>query len=236
MGRLTVVEYVGANKGHSLWKCKCDCGNETVTTTMHLRSNQTRSCGCLLKEYYENKPMSATEKTRAANTTHGCTHDRLFRIWTSMRSRCRNAKTPEYKWYGAKGVKVCKEWDENYLAFKQWAYANGYDDTAKMHYCSIDRIDPDGDYCPENCRWADIQTQASNKTNVRLIEYNGEKCSISEWARRYGIHPDTLRWRLKKLGWTIDKALTYKPWECNRKGDAEHEFGSIRRYSRSDQT
>lgn len=221
--RLTVIEFVGVNPvGRSaLWKCKCECGNDVVVRGTNLRNGVTKSCGCLLKEYYRNKPKSSAEKTALANTTHGCTHDRLFKIWTSMRSRCRNSKTPAYKWYGAKGVRVCKEWDESYLAFKKWAYANGYDDTAPMHHCSIDRIDVNGDYCPENCRWADVKTQAENKTTVRMIEYNGEKHSIAEWARIYGVHRDTLRWRLNKLGWPIEKALTYKPWECNRKENGD---------------
>lgn len=223
-GRLTVLEFVGIKESNrcALWKCRCECGNETIVSGTNLRKGFTRSCGCIADEYRKNKPEYVLDAIRKKNSTHGGSHDRLFKIWISMRSRCRDSNHPAYKWYGGKGVRVCKEWDEDYAAFKTWAYENGYDDTAKMHHCSIDRIDPNGNYCPENCRWADIQTQAENKVSIALYEYNGEKHMMAEWAREYGVHPDTLRWRLKKLGWPIEKALTYKPWECNRKESGDH--------------
>ena len=220
-GRLVVVKFIETVNRVSWWRCKCDCGNEHSTTTSRLRSGQTKSCGCYAAEYRGNKPR-AVEKARQANTKHGGTHERLFRIWTSMRSRCSDKSAPAYKWYGAKGIKVCEEWSE-YPKFREWSYENGYDDKAKKHNCSIDRIDPNGDYCPENCRWADAETQGENKTNVVLYEYNGEKHSLTAWARKYGIHPDTMRWRVKRLGWSLEKAITYKPWECNRKENAGHE-------------
>lgn len=205
-GRLTVIEYVETVKKASWWRCKCDCGNEKNITLNHLRTGQTRSCGCLAAEYRRNKP-EAIRKMVIAHTTHGGTHDRLFRIWVSMRSRCRDKNHPAYKWYGGKGVTVCDEW-QDYATFKQWAYANGYDDKAKTHACSIDRIDPNGNYCPENCRWAGTRTQAENKTNTKLYEYNGEKRTLSDWARRSGMRVDTLRWRIVKQHWSLEKALS----------------------------
>lgn len=225
-GRLTVIEFVDIEHRMARWRCKCDCGNEVVTYGNHLRMGQTRSCGCLAAEYRKDKP-EAVRLAKIANTKHGGTHDRLFKIWTSMRSRCRDKNHPAYKWYGGKGVTVCDEW-QDYQTFKKWAYENGYDEKARMHDCSIDRIDPNGNYCPENCRWADIQTQAENKTAIRLYEFNGERHTVSEWARRYGIKKSTLSWRLVKLGWPIEKALTMKPWECNRKGGGDHGSGSLR--------
>lgn len=210
-GRLTVSEYVKTENRVSWWKCKCDCGNDIVTTVTKLRTGHTKSCGCLAAEYRKNKP-EVVKRAKLANTTHGGTHDRLFRIWTSMRNRCSNPRNPAYTWYGGKGVKVCDEWN-NYESFKAWSYANGYDDKAKIHECSIDRIDPNGNYCPDNCRWADKKTQAENKTCVAIYTYCGESGTLGYFARKYGFKECTLRWRVKKLNWTIDKALTTNPWQ-----------------------
>ena len=146
-GRLTAVGIVGSSKNkHKLWYCACDCGGSTVVASDSLVSGGTRSCGCLQRE------------TRVvANTKHGDCGTRLYRIWKGFVSRCKNKSSTDFKWYGAKGVSVCEEWLK-YENFKAWAIANGYDDSL-----TLDRIDPRGNYEPNNCRWATIAEQNKNK-------------------------------------------------------------------------
>lgn len=178
--RLTVIEYAGkdhANK--TMWKCVCDCGKETIARSSALKSGDKRSCGCLNSE---NKSRECIKR----NTTHGKAHTRLYRVWCGMRRRCNDAKAPEYRNYGARGIKVCTEWNGDFQAFYKWAMSNGYDETATRGECTIDRIDVNGDYSPDNCRFADYFTQGGNKRNNRLITHNGETKTQSEWARHYG--------------------------------------------------
>lgn len=150
-GRLTAIERVGKNRfGHSLWKCACSCGNETTTLLQSLTRGITRSCGCLDHEAHLLRPN---------RRVHGDWGTRLYRIWKAMKTRCNNPNNPSYiKWYGAKGVKVCDEWNKSFIPFKEWALSHGYREDL-----SIDRINPYGDYEPSNCRWATASEQARNK-------------------------------------------------------------------------
>ena len=152
-GLLTVVGRAGSSKHwQALWHCECDCGGKAVVQTQNLKKGVTKSCGCLQRE-----------RTKAASTTHGGTHERLHGVWTAMKSRCNNPNNKRYKYYGLRGIKVCEEWSKSYAAFRDWALRTGYDPEAPRGACTIDRIDVDGDYCPENCRWVDNDTQAKNK-------------------------------------------------------------------------
>lgn len=121
-----------------------------------------------------------------------------------MKSRCTNTTIKAYKDYGGRGIKVCDEWLNSFEAFYDWAMKNGYAD-----HLSIDRIDVNGNYCPENCRWATRKTQQMNKTNNLLIDFNGEKHTLAEWSEITGINRATIKSRLN-AGWTIEKALTTK--------------------------
>lgn len=144
-GRLVAEEYQGVNRhGHALWLCKCDCGNTKIVTACGLKTD-TQSCGCLHKERF---------RRRIHGGTSGGRHERLHNIWRGMRERCNNPRNISYKWYGQKGVKVCREWQDDYAAFREWAITNGYSDSL-----TIDRIDSNGNYEPNNCRWL---TQAEN--------------------------------------------------------------------------
>ena len=146
-GRLTVISEA-ANIGRwTAWVCKCNCGKEVIVKTHELQLGDTRSCGCLFREtLYKNI------------TKHNGKGTRLYRIWCNIKNRCTNTKDKNYQWYGAKGVKICKEWIFDFAEFRKWAENNGYSDNL-----TIDRINPFGNYEPLNCRWITIQEQQRNK-------------------------------------------------------------------------
>lgn len=191
-GKLTVIEFVEVRSKFAYWKCRCECGNERVVRGSNLLSGQTKSCGCL-------------------NTTSHVKHRegkaRLYVIWAGMKQRCENANRKDYPKYGGRGISVCEEWHE-YTAFREWAIANGYDDTK-----SIDRIDNDGKYCPENCRWVGFEAQQVNKNNNSELTINGETKTASEWSTISGISADRIRKR-KRNGWSDEDAV-FKPLDKN---------------------
>lgn len=151
-GRLTVVEVAGKAKDrHTLWKCRCDCGNDVVVSSISLTSGKTKSCGCLKAEATGNR-----------RRTHGGSTERLYTVWEGIKKRCYSPSCPDYKDYGAKGVKMCEEWHD-YGSFRSWALANGYNPEGKYGECTIDRINPYKDYEPSNCRWIPNSEQARNK-------------------------------------------------------------------------
>lgn len=147
-GRLTVLRRVPPKNKRTLWLCVCDCGGTTITDSYNLRAGHTMSCGCVQRE-----------RTSKANKTHGESHrTRLYTIWNSMKNRCYQKSYHAYKHYGGRGIHVCSEWLNSYTAFRDWSLTHGYADDL-----TIDRIDIDGDYCPENCRWATMAEQNQNK-------------------------------------------------------------------------
>lgn len=139
--------------------------------------------------------------------------ERLYGIWKGIKVRTHNTHHKDYKYCGAKGITICDEWDKSYEAFKEWALNNGYRDDL-----TIDRIDNSGNYCPENCRWADLYTQANNKSNNHLITYNGKTQNMTQWAREIGVRRELIKDRLKS-GWSVEDALTKRKCELWERKD-----------------
>jgi hypothetical protein len=189
-GRLEVVSRAGSDKrGEVLWKCKCDCGNECKVLGSNLRSGHTKSCGC-----YNN------ERRKEIHITHKMSDRPIYGVWAHMIQRCTNPKATFYYRYGGRGIKVCEEW----LKFD-----NFYKD---MGDCpengTIDRIDNDGDYEPENCRWSSQKINARNKSNNVNITYNGKTQCIAAWEEELGFKHGTLWNRLYTFKWPIERAMT----------------------------
>lgn len=161
--------------------------------------------------------MAKTEKwytaIRKTNTKHGCADkERLYTIWLRMRQRCNSPSDQKYSDYGGRGICVCREWDKDYGAFKKWALANGYSETL-----TLDRADNNGNYCPENCRWATRKQQANNRRTNHRLTLDGETKTLSEWESVTGIKSLTILRRIR-LGWSVEDALTtpvrrHKPYE-----------------------
>lgn len=154
-GRLVAIERIGSQNYMSIWRCKCDCGNETNVTIARLRNGTTKSCGCLVRE-----------RASEVHLKHGGAkkkkHDRLYRVWIRMKQRCYLKTSCNYHWYGERGITVCDAWHD-YANFKKWAYENGYNPDAEYGACTLDRIDVNANYEPSNCRWVDFKAQARNR-------------------------------------------------------------------------
>ena len=190
-GRLVVLERAENRAERTYWRCQCDCGKIKDISTKTLRNGSTQSCGCLQKE-----------RASQANGRHRMRHTRIYGIWLGIRRRCYDKENVGYELYGGRGITVCDEWRDSFEAFRDWAMANGYRDDL-----TIDRINSDGPYSPENCRWATQKEQQNNRRNNRLIEFNGEVHTESEWAEITGIKVATIYARLR-YGWSVERALT----------------------------
>ena len=188
-GRLDVINYAGNGK----WECLCDCGNHIIVYGYDLRNEKVKSCGCYKKDYIANK-----------NVTHGLSNTRLFNIYYDMLSRCYDTNIQQYEFYGKRGILICNEWtdkEKGFINFYNWSIKNGYKDDL-----TIDRVNVNGDYEPNNCRWATMKEQSNNRRSNHNIELNGITKTISEWSEIYKINDHTVRDRLKR-GWTEEDAI-----------------------------
>ena len=172
--RLTVIGFEGRDwQGKARWRCRCDCGNETVVEGYNLTSGHVKSCGCLNIE-----SIISRSKTHG----HSRTGESIYSVWKEMKARCDNPNNHAYKNYGGRGISVCDEWEASFQSFYDWSMSNGYDIGL-----TIDRTDNDGGYSPDNCRWATRLEQANNRRICRKIVFNNEQHTISEWSRILGV-------------------------------------------------
>ena len=190
-GRLVVVKRVENGKwGHIRYLCLCDCGKEKIVLSNHLKSGDTKSCGCLSRV--------------GNNLRHGHSINRkmskIYMVWTNMKDRCANPNYHHYKDYGGRGITVCKRWMK---------FENFLEDIGECPPgLTLERENNNKGYYPDNCRWATKKEQAKNKRNNLYIEYNGRKRLLIEWSEETGIPYMTLWQRIFKYNWSTEKALT----------------------------
>lgn len=171
-GKLTVISCVSEIGESAKYNCKCECGNSVIAYGHNLVSGTTKSCGCIRRN-----------KARNLKFKHGKVKTRLYKCWLNMKNRCHNPNTVDYKNYGGRGITICPEWQE-FEPFYEWAMANGYSDDL-----TIDRIDVNGNYEPDNCRWATMKEQSRNRTDNCIVEINGERKILQDWVEELGTYP-----------------------------------------------
>lgn len=201
---LLVIERAeNAKGGIAVWKCVCDCGNISYVRGQNLKSNAVQSCGCLKHE-------------PAHNRTHGLSKNPLYKRWYQIKMRCYNPSCKSYLNYGARGIKMCDDWKNSVEAFAKWAIENGYKDDL-----TIERINNDGDYCPENCKWITKSEQPNNRRSCYSITYNGKTQNLAEWCKELGLNYKFIHNRIHKCGWTFKDAISVPVHveKQNRKGD-----------------
>lgn len=184
-GKLTVVSEAGHRGKNVAWLCICDCGKETIARANHLRSGARVSCGCRRSE---------------SKMKYDSKHNRIYSIWRGMKERCYYKHNKRYEQYGGRGIKVCMEW-HNFATFQEWALSSGYSDEL-----SIDRIDNNGNYSPENCRWATNIEQANNKSQSKIIDCEGKCMTLAQWCKILSLPYSSVYRRLSK-GWTFEQAI-----------------------------
>lgn len=203
-GNLLVIEEAGRNEhGNVIWKCKCDCGNDFYTTSTYLRRGFSTSCGC-----------KTLQKKRASSTIHGMVGTKLYQRWQGMKQRCDNPTASKFHNYGGRGITYCKEW-ENFENFEKWALSSGYEDNL-----TLDRIDVNGNYEPDNCRWITNKEQQNNRRDNIYIPYKGVTKTLAEWSEITGKSYACLTYRYK-AGWSaeriIETPIDKKHWSKKRR-------------------
>ena len=205
-GRLTLVRIAteSTNK-HKTWECLCECGKTTFVRQYSLGSRKTKSCGCLSSEILieRNQHGKWNNQTTKGDSYH------IYGAWGGMIKRCYHEHNNGYKRYGARGITVCDEWKNNFLTFLDWSIKNGW-----QFGLSIDRIDNNGNYSPENCRWADRKTQNNNRRSNRLISIHGQTHTLMQWSEISGIQRQTIVKRIN-AGWVMSEWLI-QPFQKNK--------------------
>lgn len=196
-GRLTVVSLSEIKNSKRHWECKCICGNIRKIQEDSLTHGRTKSCGCL-----------RTEVNIFKGTIHGLRKHSLYGVWDGMINRCYRDTCEHYKSYGGRGISICDEWRNDFVAFYNWSTNNGYEKGL-----TIDRIDNEGNYEPSNCKWSTRKQQQANRRNTIFIEIDGAIKSLSEWSDESGISKKVIDYRIRK-GWIPSEAV-FKPINTN---------------------
>ena len=204
---LVVKRAENGTGGVARWICKCDCGNRTVVRANNLKSGAVKSCGCLQK--------------KSVVKTHGMSKTKLYYIWRDMIERCESKKSKSYKDYGYRGIGICEEWRRDFIHFYNWSVASGYQEGL-----TIDRIDFNKGYCPENCRWITKGEQAKNRRMNYKIEYNGEIKTLQELCDELKLNYKRVHNRINKLGWSLERAINTPVQESKRNMKARNKYGN----------
>jgi len=190
VGRLTAIEPTDRRSGNNVvWRCRCSCGTETFVHTGNLATGKTRSCGCWKRD---------------RNFRHGATTHRSmspeYSVWASMLRRCTNPKNPRFSRYGGRGITVCERWKD----FASFIADMGPRPEGPL---TIERLDNDGPYSPENCRWASYREQSRNTSQNRLLTLDGVTLCLQDWCVRLGLTRNAVNARLRS-GWSVERILT----------------------------
>lgn len=166
---------------HVCWLCKCDCGEDRIVSSHNLINGFVKSCRkcALINITIRNRNIKRSPK----QPDKWRNNERLYSIWRNMKARCYNVRAVNFKYYGGKGIIMCREWKDDYLAFKKWALENGYEDSL-----TIDRVDSDGNYSPENCRWVSPREQTYNMGNNIIIDFHGKQVSLARFIHDFGLN------------------------------------------------
>lgn len=196
-GKLTVLRTVRIDRGKYgklMWETRCECGNIHIVSPTDVVKGKCQSCGC----FHDTR---CTE--RATKFKHLVKDNkRLYSIYNGIKKRCFNKNEPRYKDYGGRGITMCREWRTDFDAFADWAFANGY--TEEL---TIERIDVNGNYCPENCKWITRAAQRENRRDTVWVVYKGERIQLYKLCERLGLCYDTMNDRIVKRKWDIERAI-----------------------------
>ena len=190
-GRLVAIKKEFIKNKSQYWSFKCDCGNTTTAKKSHVLYGRIKSCGCLLKE-------------NNTGYKHGLSKTRIYNIFKGMKNRCYNPNEPAYKNYGGRGIKICNEWLKNPELFYEWAIKNNYRDDL-----SIERINVNKGYEPNNCTWILLKNQPKNTRKSIRIAYNNEVKTLSEWCELLNLDKRRTETRLRR-GWSVNRAFNTK--------------------------
>lgn len=189
-GKLTVISRFQENtkSGRAQWVCRCDCGNTTIVPTYRLTCGETKSCGC--KRY------------ESHNKVHGMTKTDIHNKWLQIKQRCLDKNYKAYQNYGAVGITICDEWKDDFVAFMNWSYKNGY-----REGLSLDRIDNSKGYSPDNCRWVTWKDQCNNRRSNINVTYQGRTQTLKQWCEELNLNYDLIRNRMRKKRITFEEAI-----------------------------
>lgn len=198
-GRWHVVKQLPKRTGTGtvIYECVCECGTRREVNGVRLRTGESKSCGCLMREL-------TGARARALFTTHGHTRNKscsgAYKSWTTMRRRCLDKKFKDYARYGGKGITVCNRWRDSFETFFK-------DMGDRPKGMTLDRKNPKGNYEPANCRWANHRTQMNNTQKNRFLTLNGQTMTVAQWGEVLGIPRARINARLNTLGWSVERAL-----------------------------
>lgn len=196
-------DYVSPNgQCQAQYLCKCNCGSDKdiITRAMWIKNGHTKSCGCMNGKSFK----------------HNLSNTKLYRVWNEMKQRCLNPNCPTYKDYGGRGISVCDEWKNDFMSFRIWAISLGYKDDVKRGTYTVERIDNDGNYCPENCTLTSMKEQSENRRSNHFITINGETKTIEQWSNYLGIKSKMIRSRISD-GWSEYDAVMIPKGERRKK-------------------